>query len=198
LRGGINWLMGLLFIFTGLAMCYFLGYRERQLGEAASEVPKPLSLQQLIDRGPGGNPHVEVRDFRLLTGPGEYVVVANPSSQRWEQAYIPAVPSAGPEPPAAYAVVRSTRLRDLEGVRDLSQRPTLRGMVVNALDPMPAGVNDRLAQQYPGIDFATCVILEEGATPPSPGRAVAGWAGGLVFCALGWLAIRRELRVARR
>jgi hypothetical protein len=188
----------LVFIFTGLALCYFLGYRERQLGRAASDVPEPLSLQQLIDRGPGGNPHVEVRDFRLPSGPGEYVVVADPSGQRWEQVYIPAVPSAGPDPPAAYAVVRSTRLRDPEGVRDLGQRPTLRGMVVNALGPVPAGVNDRLARQHPGIDFASCVILEEGATPPPPGRAVAGWVVGLAFCALGGLAIWRGRRAARR
>jgi hypothetical protein len=197
LSDGVNWRVGLLFIFTGLALCYFLGYRERQLGEAASEVPEPLSLQQLIDRGPGGNPHVEVRDFRLLTGPGEYVVVVDPSGRRWEQAYIPAVPSAGSAPHAAYVVVHSTRLRDLEAVRELGQRPTLRGMVVNALGPLPARVNDHLAQQYPGIDSATCVVLEEGATPPSPGRVIAGWVGGLVFCALGGLAIWRG-RVARR
>ena len=88
----MNRRLALLFIFTGLALCYWVGYRELRLGRASSGVPESMTLKQLIHRGVEGNPYVEVYDFRLLTAPEEYVVVVDPARRLWEVVYVP-IPS---------------------------------------------------------------------------------------------------------
>jgi len=46
-------------------MLLFAGFREWQLGAAASAQPEDLTLEQLIARGPDGNPNVRLHDFQL-------------------------------------------------------------------------------------------------------------------------------------
>lgn len=180
----MNRRVAFLFIFSGLGACYFIGYRESCLRRAASTTPEPLTIRQLIDRGPNGNPYVEVTDFRLLADPDQYAFEFDQSTQAWLGVYILAVPADGPVGPTP-VIVRSTHIRSHDAVRDLSQRPVLRGLVMNSLDQVPDDVRGGLAERHPRGDLTACIVLEEGATPPGLGRVVLGWGAGIVFCAIG-------------
>jgi hypothetical protein len=70
---------------------------------AASAAPEEMSQAALLDRGPGGNPHVRVWDFVT----GEYYVEFGSRRSTLRDAYVPVWPEGRP---GRAAVVKTNSL----------------------------------------------------------------------------------------
>ena len=166
-------------------MLLFAGFREWQLGSAASAKPEDLTLEQLIARGPDGNPNVCVRDFVLGDN---FAYFTSDSGTFWTRVLVPAVPNTMGEQSAHVliprVIVKSTHVANEDQLDALHARTQLQGLVVNRIEALGQDERDLLVQDYPGIDFDKCIILEEGRET-SNGAMLFLMAGGGLALLLG-------------
>ena len=88
--------------------------------------------------------------------------------------------------------MRSNHVHNEAELDALAERDTLQGLIVNEVESIGSKERKILSESYPGIDFSTCWILEEGRKPKSRGTAagIMG-AGGLgVLVGLAGLIVR--------
>jgi hypothetical protein len=157
-------------------------------GPAASATPEEMTLAALLERGPGGNPHVRVRDFVA----GEQYVEVGGADSVLRDAYVPIWPEGRP---GRAAVVKTNAIS-----AQFSFGGPVEGMVSASL---PADVRRKLAGQYPGTTF-TGMVLDSGARPEAVGAGVWQLLLGIALIAplvlvfLGaWLLDRRQRRAAQ-
>ena len=166
---------------TGLVlggMLLFACYHEWRLGSAASAQPENLTLEQLIARGPNGNPNVRLRDFQL----GEnFAYFTDNHGIYWTRVLVPAVPSTMGEQAAHVlipkVIIKSTHVANKEQLDSLHARTQMQGLVVNRIESLGKDERELLVEDYPGIDFDNCIIFEEGRKP-SDGTMIFLMGGG--------------------
>ncbi len=167
-------------------MLLFAGYHEWQLGSGASSQPQELTLQQLIDRGPDGNANVRVSDFTLGDN---FAYFSDHSDVYWTRVLIPAVPNTMGEQAAHVlipkVIVKSTHVHDDNEMDAIHERTQLQGLVINRIESLSKDERGILAQDYPGIDFDHCIILEEGRTPSNGSMLFLMGGGGLALLLVG-------------
>jgi hypothetical protein len=162
-----------------------MGLQERSLAQQSSTTPEEITLRQLIERGPEGNPYVVLSDFAL----GEDYVYEHRKGQAflWERVWVPIFPAdeagAQDNPQKVQAIIKSSRVRNAFGLAQLAARKKLRGMVINRVESLSQRETELLQQRYPGTDFSRCLIIEEGREPAKAGDVRAYFVVG--SCLLG-------------
>jgi hypothetical protein len=148
-----------------------------------------LTCAELGAHGPGRNAHVEVTDGLLC----EDAFVFEQRDGCWATTWVPLVPvdsgygrqltaarvrgeTTRLPPPGEIAVlVRMNAAHSFADVQAVARRPSLFGVVVNAIEPLGPYERELLHKQYPAVDFATCWVLDLDRAPAS----VPAIAGGL-------------------
>ncbi len=163
-------------------MLLFVGFHEWQLGSAASAQPEDLTLQQLIARGPQGNPNVRLRDFMLGDN---FAYFTDDTGTYWKRVLVPAVPPTMGEQSAHVlipkVIVKTTHVANEDQLDALHARTQLEGLVVNRIESLGKDERDLLIQDYPGIDFERCIIFEEGRKPSDGTMIFLMGCGGLAL-----------------
>jgi hypothetical protein len=183
--------LGLFFSIIGSGIAFY-GYKEIQLAGGASERAEPMTLQQLIDRGPDGNRHVEVTDF---VGCENYIfTVRNKNFREWDGAWVPVVPNLPEQEEKEKwhemvrkfdCIVHLKSVTNEASAARLMNQTRLRGMVTNRIETLGAKERSKLKESYPETDFDNCLILEEGRLPKSRSIALVTNLIGSVICLSG-------------
>ena len=201
--------LGVVSLVVGLGLLVWAGM-EWKLSRASSAKPEEITLKQLLARGPDGNPNVILKDFRLADN---FVYEEEGrNSKDWKKVWIPAVPAGeapkGDEPfkPAKVrAVVFSFGVKNEDDFKAFRQRPQFEALVTNRIMSLGTQEKQLLEKTYPGTDFSTCLIIQEGRKLHNTGLLALQTGGGgllllssaglFVFAFLRW---REESARARR
>jgi hypothetical protein len=196
------------------AVLGFLGFKEWRLGQVASPTPQKITCAQLERNGPGDNAHVEMSGF-LLCPSGFVYKGKKGDSSTWSVIWVPAVPLDGeyvrqmkqavasrgdqalenfPPPKNVKLIVKSSHVRNQQEFEQFGDRGSLGGLIVNKVESLGSEERNLLASSYPGIDFSTCYILEEGRKPKSAGAAAGMMGGGGLLVLGGLLGMIRGMR----
>ena len=118
--------------------------------------------------------------------------LANDTGTYWTTVLIPAFPNTlGDQSDHVLVpklVVKSKHVPSEDQLDRLVDRTQLEGLIVNRTEGLGSDEKDLLLQDYPGIDFSTCIILEEGRQPSGGGMIFLMGGGGLAL-ALGGLGL---------
>lgn len=175
----------------------WIAYREWDLGAAASAEPEPMSLTQLIARGPEGNPNVLLTNYVLCNN---YVVSQRRGS--WESVWVPVVPEEDVADPKAgpvralnvRAIVMSNRVRSDEELLERLDRHRLPVFVTNKVMGLGPKQRELLEQNYPGTDFSSCLILQDERHWSLTSVLLTAAAGVVLLVVGGALAVRDFVR----
>jgi drug/metabolite transporter (DMT)-like permease len=172
----LNFRLAIGLLAIGGLLAYF-GYQEWKLASASSAGPQDLTVEELLARGPDGNPHVRLKNFKL----GEqWEYYQYEDANDWSCVYVPALPK-GSNAAAAGAgkvIVVTNHARNEQEFATLRTRATLTGTVVSAKD-LGDDYKQPLAADYPGTDFDKSVLLQEGRQPSSQDTLVLMLGGGV-------------------
>ncbi len=154
-------------------------FMEGRLMGVASDRPQSMTLAQLADKGPGDNAHVLVTDYF----PGNNFVysqrtVSGMPTGNWTAVFIPVVPRTsnliqdlGGEVKIPVdkirVIVHSTGIHSDTDLARFFGKPTIQGTVVNSIRSLDGETQRLLREAYPGADFGSCYILQEGRKPSS-------------------------------
>ena len=183
---GTGWAvrLGIICLVVGCGLGYAT-YVEYSLGAYATKEPEQIRLQDLIARGPGGNPHVLLTDYELC----DNFVYETKGGSHWTGVWVPIVPrgAAGPgpgqglRPQRVQAILFSTRVSNEAELPQRCGGPRLQGLVTNRIMSLGSEERRLLAESYPGTDFSRCLIFQEGRQPSSL-TTVALLGGGSALC----------------
>ena len=124
----------------------------------ADPTPQQLSVAQLIDKGPGGNLHVELTDLAF----GQPLVEQD--GGQWKGVWVP-VRSADPKAPTDRLVFfRTERVRNQAELDELLHRPTLTALVTAPLPDQSiwkVHADKELRKAYPKLESAGVTFLAE-------------------------------------
>ena len=191
----------------GCALIWF-GIEEPKLSSIARAEATPITCAELVANGPGDNAHVLLGDF-LFVQP-HYVY--EEGKRGWEKAWLPAVPLGGehhqevqriieeegedaefPLPRKIGLIVKLTDAKNEDDVTRIGDQDTIQGLIVNDIESLGSEEKAILGGSYPGINFATCWILEVGRRPKGTGEIVGFFVGGIGLIGLaGFLVLRRR------
>ncbi|HEY7086846.1 MAG TPA: hypothetical protein VH518_02080 [Tepidisphaeraceae bacterium] len=203
----------LICVIAGGFLLWF-GLKEWRLSQAASVTPQKISCAELEKSGPGSNAHIILTDYVLSPSGFVYQGTKN-SDATWSIIWIPAVPSDGeyvkqvlklvqagekdvdklPVPKNIKLIVKTRTVHNETELDQFRDRETIEGLIVNKVEALGSQERNLLASSYPGIDFSTCYILEEGRKPKSAGASAGmmGGGGGLVLLgALGFVRAAKK------
>jgi hypothetical protein len=197
---------GLGIVGFGLLMFAFL---EGRLMGAASDTPQQLPLATLAARGPGDNAHVIITDFLACNN---IVVERKGVNTYWEGAYVPVVPlnadmkarlmqgqnlNQAVAPGSIRVIVHSTKVHNEQDLKRVFDAPTLQGTVVNSIRSLDSETQRLLRDSYPGADFGSCYILQEGRKPSSAGFVILMAIGGTLLLVVGGLLLVAHMLFGR-
>lgn len=183
---------GFLLLIAGGMMIYF-SFLDRSLDEKASATPEPIALAKLIERGPEGNPHVEVKEFAL--GENFVTEVEGGNQDHFQRVWLPVIPLQPGQPRGNFvpagggiqAILKSSALKNEAAVNQLAGTTSIKGMVINTIEKLSGEERNLLAQKYPGTDFDRCLIIQHNRTPQSAAFRMWLLAGGVVVLVCGCL-----------
>src|SRR5262249_18214666 len=78
------------FTLAGAGACALFAVDEYRLSARSSQEPEEISLRNLINRGPNGNPNIILTDFSIFE---DYVYQKKLVSGRWTKVWVPIVPT---------------------------------------------------------------------------------------------------------
>jgi hypothetical protein len=217
------WRIAIGLIVLGIALNVF-GITELRLRAGASDQPQAITLQQLIDRGPEGNPHVLVSGLSYCE---DFVYEYEGNENRWNCVWIPVVPAgqaplALPElprlpfggnqplvlqgrPSQIRAIVMTGKVRNQNDFNSFRNQPAVKGMVTNLVQSVSGERKKLLDEGYPGTDWSRCIIIQEGRGPWSMtsilammGVGLLLFFGGIGLFIAGWRADHRKPAPRRR
>jgi hypothetical protein len=182
----VRWRLVICLAVVGIGLLLW-GGMEWSLGRGASSKPERITLNQLIARGPEGNPNIILTDFEL----GDNFVYETKNGA-WSGVYVPAFPAgevkpgAGPgQPPAAVkAVIFSLNVHSEGEIGPVLGKRELPALVTNRIRSLGSEEKNLLQQHYgAGIDVNKCLLIQEGRTPMSGAVLVLIFGGGLLALA---------------
>jgi hypothetical protein len=158
-------LIGLCLLF-GLILGYW-GLQERERHEVGSIPPHEITVQNLIQNGPGANRHVTLTDFR----PGGYAVESK--SGTWTNVWVALFPiGAQANARREIQVVLSAKgIRDEAALRRLLQPGRITGMCSKTPRSSWGGtLGPELVKANDGRPLSSAWEIEELGEPPSEAR----------------------------
>lgn len=202
--------VGLLLLGVGVA-ALFIGVQEMRLAAVAKSEPQKIDCAALAKNGPGDNAHVVVENFALA---GSYV--AERASGVMKRVWIPMVPldaafyeevgralfAGNSDQPDAIQhrniriVLKINRQIDEAGLERLMGEESLQGIITNQIARIGKKERELLESSYPGIDFASCYLLELDRQPPGGVRLYGPLIGGALLVAGGLLSMLRSRRAS--
>ncbi len=181
-------------------MLLSFAFMEARLKGEASDTPQTIPLSRLAAYGPGDNAHVIITDFAPCNN---FVFQVKGVNTYWEGVYVPVVPRAGMggpnialavAPGAIRVIVHSTKVHNQQDLERVFGAPTLQGTIVNSIRSLDRETQDLLRSTYPGADFGSCYILQEGRKPFSAGLILLMTIGGTLLIVLcGLMVVARML-----
>ena len=176
-------------------------YYELQVSSGATEVPRSVTCQQLIDRGIEDNPHVLVTEviagqnyFTRVKLTKEEKAAGNTANKPWEAVYLPLLPLTPelktrfargeqviPPPPAHLVriILFSCKIKNKEELGQIfTPEGAVQGLIVNPVSKLSSETENMLRQAYPGIDLNQVLLLEQGRKPMSQEFATGLLIGG--------------------
>jgi hypothetical protein len=166
MSGGWAVRLGIICLVVGLGLGYAT-YAEYRLGAYATREPEEIRLQDLIARGPEGNPHVLLTDYELC----DNFVYETHGGTHWSGVWVPIVPRGGAgqglRPQRVQAILFSGHVSDEPQLQQRCAVPRLQGLVTNRIMSLGSEERRLLAESYPGTDFSRCIIFQEGRRPSS-------------------------------
>lgn len=168
-------------------------WQEQTLASLASPTPQKITLQQLIDNGPGDNIHVTVTQLQFGLD-----WVYEEKNQRWERVWIPIYPDRNAELRKEFRViVRTSDTPDEAAANQFCQQTELTGLIVNSIHQLRSPEIIVLEQGFPKIDASQILVLDTSRKLSSPRALALLWQLTLslpfaaIAIALTWLIIRR-------
>jgi hypothetical protein len=192
----------LLFVLVAAGLVLY-GVKEMQLGGVAKPEPQTITCRDLGEKGPGDNAHVRMTDYELLEGEFAVERSKKQSEDKWNKAWIPAIPRGTlPAPGQPYQVLVYVNDRDSDQatLNALAARPEIQGTVINEIESIDADVRKILDSSYPQNSIEKAWILEVDRKPKSSLFGIGMIAGGVLLFVLVVLAFleRRRRRAASR
>jgi hypothetical protein len=187
-----------IFALIGAAVLGYMTYTEGSLAFNSSPEPEPITLKNLLARGAEGNAYILLTDFVLCSN----LVYKSKNNKDWTNVWIPIVTreevdprqKEPPQPKEVKALFFSNRIDGQAALETRLNQPKVQAMITNRISSLENDVRKLLQEAYPGTDFNTCLIIQEGRTPHSRGAvyAMGGGAGlalllGIGLVAKGWL-----------
>lgn len=190
----------------GIVLAYF-GIQEWRLASAAKAEPQTMTCSELEAKGPGDNAHVSLTKFFLCQQSFVYEAKKNNESH-WNKVYVPAVPLDSPymktvaemleqnpklqnlpPPPEIKVLVKSSHVSNHQELENLAmlgiQGPALNGLVTNKIESIGSEEKKILEQNYPGIDFTKCYLIDHDRKPVQTGALFGMIGGGALLTVIG-------------
>lgn len=192
------------------------GCNSLTLTSDASDTPQPMTLAALENRGPDGNPYLELTDVLPLEW--EMVYMERSSSSEWDWVVVPAVPADGeyarneltawmesedeqsedaPLPERYRVLLKFDDAQSVEEVLLGLERETFSGIVVNGLEPLGSKEERELDRLYPGKNSRHAILFSVGRRPPSAFLGILSLLGA-IGCVAGAVFIGRDSDDGRR
>jgi hypothetical protein len=182
----------ILLVIGGVVLIW-VAYREWDLGSTATEAPEEMTLKALIERGPEGNPNIELTRFALAEN-----IIYSTRGSSWQQVWVPIVPEDEVDPKLdkvvtqnIRAILTSTNVRNQDQLEERLNQHRLPVLVTNKITALTGKQRQLLEEAYLETDFSTCLILQEGRTPyPLWGLLLMGGLGAGLVGVGGFLVAR--------
>jgi hypothetical protein len=216
-RAGCLVAVGVVALAAGVIAAYLLP-DQWQTATALALEPQQITLDELAEKGPGGNPHVVVTHYVCGSGYVSETMVRKgaprpgPTENAYGKAWIPLFPKSAtgnleePEPKRfAILLETSPTVASTQEFHMLSRKQSMEGLVVPfSHRRLSSQIRDGLAANYPETDFGKCLVLvqyepHEKEDPRFFANALAVIAGsgfliGLVMLLLGLMLRRPSTR----
>jgi hypothetical protein len=180
---------------------FFVGFNEWRLATKAHAVPQRISAADLEAHGPGNNAHIVLSNFLVCEGAFVYETEKTGGKEHWKRVWVPAVPSdsayaqqvaqamQGPivhqPPPPDVRIILKSKADSEQTVQILARSATIQGLVVNEIESLGRDEKKILSENYPGVDFSRCWILEVDKKPAGAGQVIGMMGGGGTVALLG-------------
>jgi hypothetical protein len=156
------------FTLAGAGACAYFRGNEYLLSARSSAEPEEISLRDLIQRGPQGNPNIILKDFAVEN----YLHEKKLLSAKWPKVWVPVVPADEAEVAAdqrspIYVFLYGENVSGEQDARQRFDRPRFRGLVDSeARQPSILGTL-LLNSHYRLTDRDKSMIIVEGKEPAS-------------------------------
>jgi hypothetical protein len=154
---------------VGAGVLGFLGIRDWAHAAEAKAEPDKLTAAELIERGPNGNPYVEIREFDLADD-----FIYEEKNGVWQRAWCPAVAAKQkfardkPMPKSTVKLIfKYPKAKNENDVAALADQETVRGMVINQIDSLGSKEKKLLSEKYGEANWDQIVIFEVERDPSS-------------------------------
>jgi hypothetical protein len=169
---------------------FYVGFGEKKLSDRASQAPEEISLENLIARGPSGNPNIILKDFVLCAN---LVYETKSSGSDWSKVWVPAVPTSalppgqtnGGTPTSVRAIIFTLNAPNEMALNQRCAVPKMRGLVTNGLVSLGSEEKSLLHQHYGATNFDTCLIIQEGREPAGVAKLFLMIGGGVLSTVVG-------------
>jgi hypothetical protein len=94
------------------------------------------------------------------------------------------------------ALIFSTNARNEDELAERCDRPQLRALVTNRIASLSSEEKNLLTPHYPGTDFDTCLIIQEGREPAGAGKLWLLLGGGGLLSVVGAALLVKNLAAA--
>jgi hypothetical protein len=176
------------FVFFGIlavlasALFTFIFWRSKVAAGEVTETPQPYTLQQLVDRGPDGNPHVSISGFAYSQ---EYLFVKpNANSKIYSRVWQPVFPSgSGGQPGSIPVLLKIMSVNNPEDMARFASRSTVKGLIINGKTSLDAKERGMLSGRWPNTNFDKVILIE---VDREPGKS---WATAWMIIALGFFGL---------
>jgi len=174
-----------LFLLAAGGLIGALGYYETRVRWGSSVEPEDVTLEEMIQRGGEGNTHFRIRDFGLdVVG-----AVYEDKNGRWSMVYVPAFPRAPGRPletaDQVPVIIMTGQVHSMGELIDLSNQPSLTGMVLNRVKSLNTEQRGLLSENYPNSDFEKSLIFNHSRVTIHPYAALGGLLGGGLMVVVG-------------
>lgn len=196
----------LLMIVGGVVLLVF-GVQEYRLASEASQTPQSITCADLASNGPGTNAHVSVTKAFLCQQAIVFESKKNDQSN-WTKIWVPAVPvdsayvkmivtlgeanggqlDTVPPPGDIRVLIKTSSVKnktELEGFSLSALTWPVTGLVTNKIESLGSEEKKILEENYPGIDFAKCYIVDHERKPADAMKLGAMIGGGALIALIG-------------
>ena len=172
------------FAFLGLLLgpgCGYVTWQQYLLHRRGNATPKEIRLEDVARGGPPANVHVRVTDF----SPGPKFVIDN-RHEHGQNVFIPLFPR-GVEPRGGHlkVMLKSSKVRNEEGVRSLRGQNSITGVIVNDIDNIGFQQKAELSSLYPFADIDSALLLAHDYSFPTTTLLALYAAGSAAFVLVG-------------
>ena len=196
----------LLMIVGGIVLLVF-GIQEYRLASEAAQTAQSITCADLAAKGPGANAHVNVTNALICEQAFVYEAKKN-TPDTWNKVWVPAVPIDGefvktvnelmlqtggklehlPPPTDIRVLIKTSSVHnagELEAFSKTALTSGVTGLVTNKIESLGAKEKKILEENYPGIDFTKCYIVDHERKPADASKLAAMIGGGALITLIG-------------